>query len=137
MGRPAASTRAPRRQTNPRRARKNVAFGQVHINASFNNTIITVTDKTGGTICWATAGAAGFRGNRKSTPFAARIAAQNAYRLAVENGLQEADVYVKGPGPGRESAVRALQGSGIRVKSVTDVTPVPHNGCRAKKKRRV
>jgi len=137
MGRPAASTRAPRRQTNPRRARKNVAFGQVHINASFNNTIITVTDKTGGTICWATAGAAGFRGNRKSTPFAARIAAQNAYWLAVENGLQEADVYVKGPGPGRESAVRALQGSGIRVKSVTDVTPVPHNGCRAKKKRRV
>lgn len=137
MGRPAASTRAPRRQTNPRRARKNVAFGQVHINASFNNTIITVTDKTGGTICWATAGAAGFRGNRKSTPFAARIAAQNAYRLAVENGLQEADVYMKGPGPGRESAVRALQGSGIRVKSVTDVTPVPHNGCRAKKKRRV
>lgn len=137
MGRPGASTRAPRRQTNPRRARKNVAFGQVHINARFNNTIITVTDKTGGTICWATAGGAGFRGNRKSTPFAARIAAQNAYRTAVENGLQEADVFVKGPGPGREAAVRALQGSGIRVKSITDITPVPHNGCRPKKKRRV
>ncbi|MCW1966704.1 MAG: 30S ribosomal protein S11 [Anaerolineae bacterium] len=126
-----------RRQTNPRRAKKNVANGQVHIVATFNNTIITITDKTGGAICWNSAGSAGFRGNRKSTPFAARIAAQNAYRAAVENGMQEVEVLVKGPGPGRESAVRALQGSGLRVKSITDVTPVPHNGCRPPKKRRV
>ncbi|HQV28649.1 MAG TPA: 30S ribosomal protein S11 [Thermoflexales bacterium] len=138
MGKPqGAGARAPRRQTNPRRARKNVAFGQVHVQATFNNTIVTVTDKSGGAICWASAGGAGFRGNRKSTPFAARIAAQNAYRLAIDNGMQEVDVFVKGPGPGREAAVRALQGSGLRVKSITDVTPVPHNGCRPTKRRRV
>jgi small subunit ribosomal protein S11 len=114
-----------------------VAQGVVHIHAMFNNTIITITDKAGNTICWSSAGASGFRGNRKSTPFAARIAAQNAYRAAVENGMQEVDVYVKGPGPGRESAVRALQGSGLRVRSIADVTPVPHNGCRPKKRRRI
>jgi small subunit ribosomal protein S11 len=136
MGRPAGN-RPIRRQTNPRRARKNVAYGQVHIFASFNNTIVTITDKVGATICWGTAGAAGFKGNRKSTPFAARIAAQNAYRAALENGMQEVDVFVKGPGPGRESAVRALQGIGLRVRSITDVTPVPHNGCRPPKRRRV
>ncbi|MBO9345485.1 MAG: 30S ribosomal protein S11 [Chloroflexi bacterium] len=133
----AGTTRSGRRQTNPRRARKNVAQGVVHIHAMFNNTIITITDKAGNTICWSSAGASGFRGNRKSTPFAARIAAQNAYRAAVENGMQEVDVYVKGPGPGRESAIRALQGSGLRVKSIADVTPVPHNGCRPKKRRRI
>ena len=129
--------RVVRRQTNPRRAKKNVAYGQVHISATFNNTIITITDKVGGTIGWNSSGSAGFRGNRKSTPFAARIAAQNAYRSAVDNGMQEVEVLVKGPGPGRESAVRALQGSGLRVKSITDITPVPHNGCRPPKKRRV
>jgi small subunit ribosomal protein S11 len=136
MGRPAAN-RPIRRQTNPRRARKNVAYGQVHIFASFNNTIVTITDKAGATVCWGSAGAAGFKGNRKSTPFAARIAAQNAYRLALDNGMQEVDVFVKGPGPGREAAVRAMQGIGLRVKSITDVTPVPHNGCRPPKRRRV
>ncbi len=133
----AGTNRAPRRQTNPRRARKNVAQGVVHIQAMFNNTIVTVTDKTGNTVCWGSAGAAGFKGNRKSTPFAARIAAQNAYRLATDNGMQEVDVFVKGPGPGREAAVRALQGTGLRVRSITDITPVPHNGCRPKKRRRV
>ena len=136
MGRQSGN-RGPRRQTNPRRARKNVATGQVHNFASFNNTIVTITDKIGATICWGSAGAAGFKGNRKSTPFAARIAAQNAYRAAMDNGMQEVDVYVKGPGPGREAAVRALQGIGIRVRSITDVTPVPHNGCRPPKRRRV
>ena len=103
MGRPAGG-RGPRRQTNPRRARKNVAFGQLHILATFNNTVVTVTDKGGATICWATAGSAGFKGNRKSTPFAARIAMQNAVRTAIDNGMQEVDVYVNGPGPGREAA---------------------------------
>ncbi len=136
MGR-AAGGRGPRRQTNPRRARKNVASGALHIMATFNNTIVTVTDKSGGTICWATAGSAGFKGNRKSTPFAARIAMQNAVRTAIENGMQEVDVYVNGPGPGREAAIRALQGGGMRVRSIVDVTPVPHNGCRPPKKRRV
>ena len=129
--------RVVRKQTNPRRARKNVAFGQVHIAAFFNNTIVTVTDKTGNTICWHSAGASGFRGNRKSTPFAARIAAQNAYRGAVENGMQEVEVFVKGPGPGRESAVRALNNVGYKITNITDVTPIPHNGCRPPKKRRV
>ncbi|MCS7088061.1 MAG: 30S ribosomal protein S11 [Thermoflexales bacterium] len=133
----ASSSRTPRRQTNPRRARKNVAQGIVHIYAPFNNTIITITDKAGNTICWSSAGASGFKGTRKSTPFAARVAAQNAYRMAVENGMQEVDVYVKGPGPGREAAIRALQGSGLKVKSIADVTPIPHNGCRPKKRRRV
>ncbi len=133
----ASPSRTPRRQTNPRRARKNVAQGIVHIYAPFNNTIITITDKAGNTICWSSAGASGFKGTRKSTPFAARVAAQNAYRMAVENGMQEVDVYVKGPGPGREAAIRALQGSGLKVKSITDVTPIPHNGCRPKKRRRV
>jgi small subunit ribosomal protein S11 len=134
---PKKQQRVVRKQTNPRRAKKNVAFGQVHIAAFFNNTIITVTDKQGNTICWSSSGANGFRGNRKSTPFAARIAAQNAYNQAKENGMQEVDVFVKGPGPGREAAVRALQGSGLRVKLIQDITPVPHNGCRPKKKRRV
>lgn len=132
----ASPSRTPRRQTNPRRARKNVAQGIVHIYAPFNNTIITITDKAGNTICWSSAGASGFKGTRKSTPFAARVAAQNAYRMAVENGMQEVDVR-QPPGPGREAAIRALQGSGLKVKSITDVTPIPHNGCRPKKRRRV
>jgi small subunit ribosomal protein S11 len=103
----------------------------------FNNTIITITDKAGATVCWGSAGASGFKGNRKSTPFAASIAAQNAYRAAIDNGMQEVDVVVKGPGPGREAAVRALSRSGLRVRVITDITPIPHNGCRPKKRRRV
>ncbi len=111
--------------------------GQAHIFATFNNTIVTITDLNGNTVSWSSAGNAGFKGSRKSTPYAARLASQNAAREAQENGMQEVDVIVKGPGPGREAAIRALQASGIRIRSIQDVTPVPHNGCRPPKKRRV
>jgi small subunit ribosomal protein S11 len=114
-----------------------VPQGQAHIFATFNNTIVTSTDMGGNTIAWSSAGASGFKGSRKSTPYAARLAAQSAARVAQESGMQELDVIVKGPGPGREQAIRSLQASGIRVKSIRDITPVPHNGCRPKKKRRV
>ncbi len=114
-----------------------VPEGQAHIRATFNNTIVTITDTQGNTICWSSAGASGFKGSRKSTPYAARIASQNAARLARENGMQDIHVIVNGPGPGRESAIRALQSSDLRVRSIADVTPVPHNGCRPPKKRRV
>lgn len=120
-----------------RRVKRMVPQGQGNISATFNNTIVTITDQNGNTICWGSAGNAGFKGSRKNTPYAARLAAQNAARVAQEAGMQEMDVIVKGPGPGREAAIRALQNSGIRVRSITDVTPVPHNGCRAPKKRRV
>lgn len=127
-----------RRQTQTRRkAKKMVPQGQAHIYATFNNTIVTITDTNGNAISWASAGSSGFKGSRKSTPYAARLASQNAARVAQENGMQEVDVIVKGPGPGREQAIRALQASGLKVKSIRDVTPVPHNGCRPKKKRRV
>ncbi|MCA9933984.1 MAG: 30S ribosomal protein S11 [Ardenticatenaceae bacterium] len=127
-----------RRQAQVRKkARKMVPQGQAHIFATFNNTIVTITDLNGNTVSWASAGSAGFKGSRKSTPYAARLASQNAAREAQDNGMQEMDVIVKGPGPGREAAIRALQASGIRVKSIQDVTPVPHNGCRPPKKRRV
>lgn len=127
-----------RRQTQARRkARKMVPQGQAHIYATFNNTIVTITDSNGNTISWASAGSSGFKGSRKSTPYAARLASQNAARVAQDNGMQEVDVIVKGPGPGREQAIRALQASGLKIKSIRDVTPVPHNGCRPKKKRRV
>lgn len=127
-----------RRQTQARRkAKKMVPQGQAHIYATFNNTIVTITDTNGNAISWASAGSSGFKGSRKSTPYAARLASQNAARVAQENGMQEVDVIVKGPGPGREQAIRALQASGLKVKSIRDVTPVPHNGCRPKKKRRV
>jgi small subunit ribosomal protein S11 len=127
-----------RRQTQARRkVRKMVPKGQAHIFATFNNTIITVTDLNGNTIAWATAGTAGFRGSRKSTPYAARLAARNVAREAQEHGMQEIEVIVKGPGPGREAAIRALQSSEIRVTAIRDITPVPHNGCRPPKKRRV
>jgi small subunit ribosomal protein S11 len=109
----------------------------VHISATFNNTIVTVTDPQGNTVTWGSAGSVGFKGSRKSTPFAARLAAEQAIKSAVSMGLQEADVFVKGPGPGREQAIRAVQASGIKVTSITDETPVPHNGCRPPKKRRV
>ncbi|MCA9916725.1 MAG: 30S ribosomal protein S11 [Anaerolineales bacterium] len=127
-----------RRQSQTRKkVKRMVPQGQAHIFATFNNTIVTITDMAGNTISWSSAGNAGFKGSRKSTPYAARLAAQNAARVAQESGMQEMDVIVKGPGPGREQAIRSLQASGIRVKSIRDITPVPHNGCRPKKKRRV
>lgn len=124
-------------QTVRKKARRMVSQGQAHIHATFNNTIVTITDTQGNAICAASAGAAGFKGSRKSTPYAARIASQTAAKLAQENGMQEVEVIVKGPGPGREAAIRAIQSSGIRVSRINDVTPVPHNGCRPPKRRRV
>ena len=121
----------------PRRVKRNVPRGQVHIQATFNNTIVTVTDMQGNVINWASGGTIGFKGTRKSTPFAARQAAQRAAREARDNGMMEADVFVKGPGPGREAAIRAIQTVGLRVRSITDATPIPHNGCRPPKKRRM
>ena len=126
-----------RRQSGSRRAKKNIPSGVVHIFATFNNTIVTVTDLDGNTISWASGGSSGFKGSRKSTPYAARLASQAAVRTAVDNGLQEADIVVKGPGPGREAAIRALAGLGVQIRSISDVTSVPHNGCRPPKKRRV
>jgi small subunit ribosomal protein S11 len=127
-----------RRQAQARKkTKKMVSEGQAHIFATFNNTIVTITDKKGNTVSWASAGSAGFKGSRKSTPYAARLAAQNAAKVAVDSGMQEMDIIVKGPGPGREQAIRSLQASGIKVTSIRDITPVPHNGCRPKKKRRV
>lgn len=126
--------RAPKQR---RKERKNVPSGHVHVLASFNNTIVTITDPTGHVVAWGSGGIAGFKGSRKSTPYAARLAGQNAARLAVDNGVQEVDVVVKGPGPGREAAIRAIQASGIKVTSIQDITPVPHNGCRPPKKRRI
>jgi small subunit ribosomal protein S11 len=120
-----------------KKVRKNVAIGVVHINATFNNTIVTVTDPSGNVIAWSTSGAKGFKGSRKSTPFAAQIAAEDAVRKAMEHGLRSASVLVKGPGSGRESALRAIANAGVRVTSIRDVTPIPHNGCRPPKKRRV
>lgn len=121
----------------PRRIRKDVPHAQAHIQSTFNNTIITITDVNGDVITWSSGGTIGFKGSRKSTPYAAQLAAQRAAKQAMDQGVREMDVFVKGPGPGREAAVRALQGSGIVVKSISDVTPVPHNGCRPPKKRRV
>jgi small subunit ribosomal protein S11 len=127
--------RAPRR--GPRRERRNIPRGQAHIQATFNNTLITITDPRGNTVAWASGGTAGFKGSRKSTPYAAQLAAQQAARFAQDNGMRELDIYVKGPGPGREAAIRSLQAAGLMVRSITDVTPIPHNGCRPPKKRRV
>lgn len=120
-----------------RKARRSVAVGVAHIKASFNNTTITITDTKGDTLCWATSGTSGFKGSRKSTPFAGQSAAQQAGEKAVKSGMKEVDVKVKGPGSGRESAITALQAAGLTVKSIEDVTPLPHNGCRPKKRRRV
>jgi small subunit ribosomal protein S11 len=125
------------RKKGARKTKRTLSAAQVHIFASFNNTIVTVTDMQGNTVCSASAGASGFKGSRKSTPFAARMAAEQAMRLASGIGIQEVDIFVKGPGPGRESAIRAVQAQGMKVNSITDVTPVPHNGCRPPKKRRV
>ena len=120
-----------------KRVKKVVVDGVAHIHASFNNTIITISDRQGNALCWATSGGSGFRGSRKSTPFAAQVAAERAGTAALDYGMKNLDVYVKGPGPGRESAVRALNGVGFRIASITDVTPIPHNGCRPRKRRRV
>ena len=120
-----------------KKVRKNVADGVAHVHASFNNTIITITDRQGNTLSWATSGGCGFRGSRKSTPFAAQVAAEKAGVAAQEYGVRTVDVKVRGPGPGRESAVRALNAAGLKVTSIEDVTPIPHNGCRPPKKRRV
>jgi small subunit ribosomal protein S11 len=127
--------RGPRRGA--RREKRNLPRGQVHIQATFNNTIITITDTRGNAVAWASAGTAGFKGSRKSTPYAAQLAAQQAARMAQDNGMREVDIYVKGPGPGREAAIRSLQAIGLVVRSITDVTPIPHNGCRPPKRRRV
>jgi small subunit ribosomal protein S11 len=120
-----------------KKVKKTVIDGVAHIHASFNNTIITITDRQGNTLSWATSGGSGFRGSRKSTPFAAQIASQKAGEVAREFGMQNLEVFIKGPGPGRESAVRALNSIGFKITNITDVTPIPHNGCRPPKKRRV
>jgi small subunit ribosomal protein S11 len=132
----AQSVRTARRK-GAKKARRTLSSGQIHILATFNNTIVTVTDPDGNTITWGSAGSAGFKGSRKSTPFAARLAAEQAIKAAMALGLQEVAVFVKGPGPGRESAIRAIQTLGLKVTSIADITPVPHNGCRPPKKRRV
>ena len=132
MARPPAGGRRPKR-----RERKNVAYGVVHIKSSFNNTIVTITDLQGNAISWASSGNVGFKGSRKSTPFAAQLAAETAARRAMEHGVRRVDVVVKGPGSGRETAIRSIQNTGIEVLGIKDVTPIPHNGCRPPKRRRV
>jgi small subunit ribosomal protein S11 len=133
----AQNVRQTRRTTTARKVKRSLSSAQVHIYASFNNTIVTITDQQGNTVCWGSSGSAGFKGSRKSTPFAARLAAEQAMKVAVTMGVQEVDLIIKGPGPGRESAIRAVQSMGVKVHSIADVTPVPHNGCRPPKKRRV
>ena len=132
-----AKQAARTRRTGPKKERRLVSRGQAHIQATFNNTIITITDTEGNTLCWATAGSSGFKGSRKSTPYAAQLAARNVARAASDFGVRDLDVFVKGPGPGRESAIRSLMAAGLQIVSITDVTPLPHNGCRPPKKRRV
>ncbi len=119
-----------------KKAKRVVVDGVAHVHASFNNTIITISDRQGNALCWATAGGSGFRGSRKSTPFAAQVAAEKVCTTAMDMGMKSVDVVVKGPGPGRESAVRALNAAGLRINTITDVTPIPHNGCRPPKRRR-
>ena len=126
-----------RRKGSKKREKKNIPNGVAHIQSTFNNTIITITDMDGGTVSWASAGTQGFKGSRKSTPFAAQLAAQEAGRKAMENGMRSVEVFIKGPGPGREAALRALQVVGLNVSVIRDVTPIPHNGCRPPKRRRV
>ncbi len=120
-----------------RKVRKNIAVGQAHIKTSFNNTLVTLTDKEGNVIAWESAGAVGFKGSRKSTPFAAQVTAESAAKKGMEHGLQKVEVFVRGPGSGRETAIRSLQAAGLEIMGVKDVTPVPHNGCRPRKRRRV
>jgi small subunit ribosomal protein S11 len=135
MAKPAAAAPASARVR--KKVKKNVAEGIAHVHASFNNTIITITDRQGNALSWATSGMAGFKGSRKSTPFAAQVAAEQAGRAAQECGVKNLEVRIKGPGPGRESAVRALNALGLKITSISDVTPVPHNGCRPPKRRRI
>ncbi len=132
MAKPSAGGRRPRR-----RERKNISYGVAHIKSSFNNTIVTIADQQGNVISWASAGNVGFKGSRKSTPFAAQMAAEEAGRKAMEHGIRKVDVHVRGPGSGRETAIRSLQGVGIEITGIKDVTPIPHNGCRPAKRRRV
>ena len=132
MAKPAAGGRRPKR-----RERKNVTYGVAHIKSSFNNTIITFTDQQGNTLSWASSGNVGFKGSRKSTPFAAQLAAEAAAQRAADHGVRKVDVMVKGPGSGRETAIRSIQNVGIEVVGIKDVTPIPHNGCRQPKRRRV
>ena len=134
MAKPPVSTAAQRVR---KKVRKNVADGVAHVHASFNNTIITITDRQGSALAWASSGGQGFKGSRKSTPFAAQMAAENAGRKAMEHGMRTLEIEVRGPGSGRESALRALQAVGLAVTAIRDVTPIPHNGCRPPKKRRV
>ena len=126
-----------KKTTTRRRERKNIEKGQAHIHSSFNNTIVTITDVQGNSISWASAGGLGFKGSRKSTPFASQMAAETAAKAAMEHGLKSVEVYVKGPGSGREAAIRALQTAGLEISMIKDVTPIPHNGCRPPKRRRV
>ena len=132
MAKPSAGGRRPKR-----RERKNIAYGIAHIKSSFNNTIITFTDQQGNTLSWASSGNVGFKGSRKSTPFAAQLAAEAAAKRAADHGVRKVDVMVKGPGSGRETAIRSIQNVGIEVVGIKDVTPIPHNGCRQPKRRRV
>jgi len=132
MAKPPAGGRRPRKKE-----RKNITYGVVHIKSSFNNTIVSITDQDGNVISWASAGNVGFKGSRKSTPFAAQLAAEAAARRAQEHGLVKVDVFVKGPGSGRETAIRSLAATGLEILGIQDVTPVPHNGCRPRKRRRV
>lgn len=133
----AKQVRTARRTSGPRKIKRQVAAGQVHVFASFNNTIVTVTDLQGNTLCWGSSGSAGYKGSRKSTPFAARMATEQTIKVAQQMGMQEVELFVKGPGPGRESAIRAVQSLGLKVRMISDLTPVPHNGCRPPKKRRI
>jgi len=127
----------PKRKTRKKKVRKDIGFGIAYIQSTFNNTLITITDQQGNALCWASSGTAGFKGARKGTPFAAQLAAKEVTSKAREFGLRYIDVKVKGPGAGRESAIRALQSDGLEIKSIRDVTPIPHNGCRVRKRRRV
>lgn len=133
----AAAKTAGRKTSRKRKERKNIERGAAHIRSSFNNTIVTITDVAGNALSWASAGGLGFRGSRKSTPFAAQVAAETAAKAAMEHGLKSVEVFVKGPGSGREAAIRALQAAGLEVNMIKDVTPIPHNGCRPPKRRRV
>jgi small subunit ribosomal protein S11 len=127
----------PKRKTRRKKVKKEIGFGVANIQSTFNNTIVTITDQQGNTVCWASAGSAGFKGARKGTPFAAQLAAKEVSSRAKEFGVRYVDVRIKGPGAGRESAIRALQANGLEIKSIKDVTPIPHNGCRVRKRRRV
>jgi small subunit ribosomal protein S11 len=126
-----------KRTSTKKKVKKNILNGVVHIQSTFNNTIVTITDPNGNVLSWSTAGMNGFKGSRKSTPFAAQLASQDAAKKAMEHGLRNVEVYVKGPGPGRESALKSLQATGLTVTMIRDVTPIPHNGCKPKKRRRV